>query len=267
LEEWSAGVGFAMTKFKEKVGAVLNDTGAATASSASETMTLASPPVGDREGVVSDNGEASSITTTTALPATAAPSASETVTLASPPAVDQQDIASDFREASSITTTIALPVTAAPSANETVILVLPPADDQQDIANGIGEASFTATTISLADTSFAHGHHDRPGADAAITDIQHHNATSNVGAVAIMDSTFEFGGHLPDHDVFMEQKQGADESADVQIHTPPRNRSDVPSFTSPSAWNIQLDPFSPTTQRDLEDACSDDGPSTIVSLY
>jgi hypothetical protein len=257
-------VGFAMTKFKEKVGAVLNDTGAATASSASETVALASPPAVDQQDIALDIGEASSITTTTALPATAS-SASETMALASPPDGDQEGVANDIGEASSITTTTALPATAF-SASETMALASPPDGDQEGVANDIGEASSTATTIALADTAFAHGHYGRPGADAAITDIQqHHNATANVGVVAVVDSTFEFRGHLPDHDVFMEQKQGANDSADVRNQTPPRNRSDDPSFSSPSAWNLHLDPFSPTTQRGLADACNDGGPYAIVS--
>jgi hypothetical protein len=271
LEEWSTCVGFGMTKFKENVGSVLNGTGASTATSPSarESVALVLPPADDQQGIESAIGEASSTTTTTTttLPATS-PSASEAVALVLPPADDQQGIESAIGEASSTTTTTTttLPATS-PSASEAVALLLPPADDQQGIESATGEASSTTTitTTTLADTDIVHGHLH---VDVAIPDpyIHQRNDTVNAGDLAVMNATFEFGGHLPDHDVFMEQQQGADESADVRNHTPPRNRGDVQSFTSPSAWNLQLDPFSPTIQQDFEDACSDDGgPYEIVS--
>jgi hypothetical protein len=251
-----------MTKFKENVGSVLNGTGASTATSPSarESVALVLPPADDQQGIESAIGEASSTTTTTTLPATT-PSASETAALLLPPADDQQGIESAIGEASSTTTTTTttLPATS-PSASEAVALLLPPADDQQGIESATGEASSTTT---ITTTTLAHLH-----VDVAIPDpyIHQRNDTVNAGDLAVMNATFEFGGHLPDHDVFMEQQQGADESADVRNHTPPRNRGDVPSFTSPSAWNLQLDPFSPTIQQDFEDACSDDdGPYEIVS--
>jgi hypothetical protein len=239
----------------------------ATSPSASEAVALVLPPADDQQGIESAIGEASSTTTTTTLPATT-PSASETAALLLPPADDQQGIENAIGEASSTTTTTTttLPATS-PSASEAVALLLPPADDQQGIESATGEASSTTTitTTTLADTAVVHGHLH---VDVAIPDpyIHQRNDTVNAGDLAVMNATFEFGGHLPDHDVFMEQQQGADESADVRNHTPPRNRGDVPSFTSPSAWNLQLDPFSPTIQQDFEDACSDDdGPYEIVS--